>query len=125
MKNKFRIWSKTINNWVTDLFVENLCNPEKDELNDIFNNEVLVFQQWTGLKDKNGREIYEGDILYWTASTMMKNNTPIIYSDNYKAIVEYSPPIFILRETTNTTPVFWDGAEIIGNIFENPELIKQ
>jgi len=83
----------------------------------------LIIKQFTGLTDINGKDIYEGDILFWSSEQMMKNNTPMIYKNNYRAIVRYSAPSFILEEITKVTPVFWNGCEIIGNIFENPEIL--
>ena len=63
----------------------------------------IPIMQFTGLKDKNGKEIYEGDI--------MKNY------DYHFFVVEW-----------NKKNARWDncfGREVIGNIYENPELIKE
>lgn len=84
----------------------------------------VYLQQFTGLLDKNNKEIYEGDILFWTAEQMMANNTPMIYKNEYRAIVEYSAPSFILETLNDEVPVFWGGCEVIGNVFENPDLLK-
>lgn len=69
--------------------------------------------QFTGLKDKNGKEIYEGDIVKWWDE----------YGDGrfvwFKEIVKYDGgafyPLCIMPS---------DEFEVIGNVFENPELIK-
>ncbi len=74
----------------------------------------LVIQQYTGLKDKDGKEIYEGDIM--------------IYENKYQIVdfryggwyIHYEAPN--KSESSFLETVF--DRKIIGNIFENPDLIK-
>ena len=79
--------------------------------------------QYTGLKDKNDKEIYEGDIVDFDGKKHMvtfanggfgiwKEMRTNLYSDETR---KYHEPLWNLVV---------DGCEIIGNIYENPELIK-
>jgi uncharacterized phage protein (TIGR01671 family) len=74
----------------------------------------LVLQQYTGLKDKNGKEIYEGDILHVTYH-------------NIKAEVLYDDRFCLFKLSAANSLSFYVEAcaylEVIGNIFENPELL--
>lgn len=77
----------------------------------------VILEQYTGLKDKNGKKIYEGDI--------------VDYNDDGECIgvVEYDAPEFCLNaDATNWARMFLKGAphqRVIGNIHENPELVKE
>ena len=88
-----------------------------------FDNIVVVIPetvgQHTGLKDKNGKEIYEGDIL--------------LYDSNSKTSVFYKNGAFVRSYGNSNMYLLYDSFiedgclynyEVIGNIYENPELLE-
>lgn len=79
-----------------------------------------VVEQFIGLKDKNGKEIYEGDIIEW------KKGFPRIIIFKNRAFRTVPLKKMQIEESYNE-PVFNDVlelCEIIGNIHENPELLE-
>lgn len=79
-----------------------------------------ILMQFTGLKDKNGKEIYEGDIVKW----VINGNERIapVYYDGLQAC-------FWMGKDKNTNMLVLNDwmrgeHEVIGNIYQNPELLK-
>ena len=83
--------------------------------------------QYTGLTDKNGKKIFEGDIIHLEYSQVFFGG---VYFGEYTAEVSYKEGCFITDGTNNgdeiETPLSGfdnDEVEIIGNIHDNPELL--
>lgn len=115
---KFRIWC---NYWKPARFVKlnELLIFTKDldsVINEFFNQKAYTVQQFTGLLDKNGKEIYEGDIIKqiendgWGCSDSQTEE---------QYIIEFRNGCFLAYGKCLSSQM-----EIIGNIFENPELLK-
>ena len=89
---------------------------------------IYELQQYTGLHDKNGREIYEGDIIECSGH----NDLCVVYFDvttaSYIALPWWMNYESWSRDTESDPEEYllWDNItiKIIGNIHENPELLK-
>lgn len=141
---KFRVWDKAKGNWF-DIpnalcFVLNKNStelvfitdrgpyiiPDTDQPDGGMNR--FVIQQFTGVSDDYGNPIYEGDIIKDT----WKENHPYGYcpDEEYDRedifLVKYNDYSFNLKKEYSSQQTLIDQfkRQIIGNIFENPELLK-
>ena len=97
----------------------NFEDYDKNYLKSFFEDESLVFMQFTGLLDKNGKEIYEGDIV----------ETPHKLMKKYKWQVIFHKGAFVLSDGIGFrhfySQKYTQKYGVIGNIYENPELLKK
>lgn len=113
---KFRAWHPGSEKMHTCIEVSPFHVGDCDRLR--WNKNDVILMQYTGLKDKNDKEIYEGDIVeggpYLSKS---KTKSHIVYQFNQFKVKDE----FIGWEGEGLW--YWDEIEVIGNIYENPELL--
>lgn len=99
--------------------------------------DVNTIGQYTGLKDKNGKEIYEGDIAEWLYFNIIYTLNGADGAEWLKGVIEWQQGGFIFRvlerdfekarwysisDLHTETPT---DVEVIGNIYNNPELLTE
>jgi uncharacterized phage protein (TIGR01671 family) len=127
---KFRAWDsenqKMVDvyaiDWASDTYRPTSINYPQGKLYDAPEDfgGAIKLMQYTGLKDKNGVEIYEGDIV----RSWSENDGENILTAEWYAYPRTFASGFALFDSNKDDDTYIDEAEIIGNIYENPELVK-
>ena len=124
---KFRGWFSKYKrmHYVGDWYLKIVYFDDKP-----WNDPTTFVMQYTGVKDKNGKEIYEGDILFSHANEKPCNYI-VKWADDRSEYCGFvlnpvmkNPPR-VTFHTHNFKIWMAEGFEIIGNIFENPELLVE
>jgi uncharacterized phage protein (TIGR01671 family) len=129
---KFRVWNKNSQSFIPqdDIAVTNQggiltydCHHDyKKSWGSSFDN--VVVQQYTGLKDKNGTPIYEGDILVADHDgSAGEANIGVVYFAAGTYMIDGDGPLY--EHVYGHSPDILDNHTVIGNKFENSELLKQ
>ena len=132
---KFRAWDGKIM-WQSVGFYDNDCgrfiSPERGMMGSVDNfpmhpgnpqKESVVLMQFTGLTDRLGKEIWEGDLLKY------EDEVAGVYSESFYT-VSWSDGGFYLESSEDTEydmaaqSSFTDHCEVIGNLYEHPDLLR-
>ena len=103
---------------------------DKDGIHEAVYPERAILMQSTNLRDRNGKEIYEGDILNFPERSGVDHDKSLPNFPGWYGAVRF------VIDQDNSRPMYtadigdvkfmfkWNACEVIGNLYENPELLE-
>ena len=80
----------------------------------------IVLMQYIWIEDKNGKEIYEGDLVKCIAEEKYSKESWVYPIEYYADEQQFTP-----KWACNLWWGWWDSIEVVGNVYENPELVTK
>jgi len=118
---KFRAWDREEKNYIFFDALDGILS----KCDEVYRQRCVgVFEQFTGLRDKNGKEIYENDICKIRFD--IDKVEDYIYASLTEKEIRTCERVFVVESPlfNNQPELNADIIEIIGNIHENPELLN-
>jgi len=130
---KFRAWIKTgieTYDYVKPMTIQQMVHSKKSTFSLKQLNDLVDFEQFIGLKDAYGKDIYAGDILHFGSMWCVGDECDP-REEEHTGFVEYIPEyasyvvncdsgIYSLEELSS-----FDGYSVQGNVHKNPELLEE
>lgn len=118
---KFRAYNTSTGQMLPTIDIKTIYSTSKGSSTN------LIWLQFTGLKDKNGKEIFEGDIVVYFYDEVLINGQKISERGCNSEAVIFHNSMFCMNLDDDFSLGNWakaDDLEVMGNTYENPELIN-
>ena len=120
---KFRIWDNVMHRWWCEDSQYLQMDGTKihaapwSTLEASLSEDRVCVEQFMNFKDRNDKDVYEGDIL--------KSSNEYLLNGEFPYLVEYEPFLYWIQESDLREEYHRSTIEIIGNIHETPELLEK
>jgi len=122
---KFRAWIETGNetdDYVEPMTIQQMIHSKESTFSLEQLNDLVDFEQFTGLTDANGKQIYEGDIVHVVTGDGYRRTGKVIFEQEQGC---YMVDNGLDKYPFNRLGYERDTLEVLGNVHTNPELLEE